>query len=238
MTGNRDSMIRGILFDIGDTLIAATALHKKALEAAAKSSTWLKDANAFIRAYSQADGLIESKNIPDLNHLYSDRRIVQLAFESLNWDFPEDKAGQFVHLYRRELRKRIRPKPSLHRVLKALKRKRILLGIASNGTTREQNEQLDRLHIKEFFDPIIVSEAAGVRKPDPAILLIAKRQWKIKPGEILVLGDRPDWECLAAARAGMKRGLTTQFVDHSASITPETQPDVVIKRFEDLLDLF
>jgi len=229
-------MIKGILFDIGDTLIAATALHKRALQAAAESCAWLKDADAFVRAYSQADGLIESKNIPDLNHLYSDRRIVLLAFENLDWKFSEDKADQFIGIYRKELRRRIKPKPSLDHVLKRLKRKGIRLGIASNGTTREQHEQLERLHIRQYFDPIIVSQAVGVRKPDPAILLIAEQQWKIPPREILVLGDRPDWECLAAARAGMKRGLTLQFVDHRPSITPETQPDIVIKRFEDLLN--
>lgn len=229
--------IKGILFDIGDTLIAATTLQNSALKAAVESLDWIKDKDTFLSAYDRADKHHSLTELPDLNHLYSDRRIVLLAFKLQKTAPSEGKADEFVQMYRRQLRKRIRPKPSLITVLKSLQGRKLLLGIVSNGTTKEQHEQLVRMHIRNYFDPIVISEDAGVRKPDPRILFAANEKWKLRSEEILVLGDRPDWECLAAARAGMKRGLTTQFIDHRSMITMETQPDIVIANLKELLTL-
>jgi putative hydrolase of the HAD superfamily len=230
-------LIKGILFDIGDTLIGANALQQTTLRAAAQTLAWITDAESFLQAYAQADAEIEKQNVPDINHLYSDKRILMYTLKLLHWATVETHAEEFVSVYRAELRRHIIPNRELQSVLQDLRDKNINLGIVSNGTTVEQYEQLELMEIKQFFDPIIISQQVKLRKPDPAILMIALQHWQLKPREILVLGDRPDWECLAAARAGMQRGLTTQFADHRDAITDENRPDYIISNFTELLNI-
>ena len=230
-------MIKGILFDIGDTLIGATALQHDSLKATVHKIDWIQAKEDFIASYLRADAEFESKDMPDLNHLYSDERIVLRAFEILTLMQDAQRAKQFVNEYRAELRQHLQPDLQLQSTLENLNSKNIELGIASNGTTREQLEQLEKLEIKKFFFPILISEALHVRKPDPAILRLALNDWHLPPNEILVVGDRPDWECLAAARAGMRSGLTLQFIDHRADITAERKPDFIIKHYSELPSL-
>ena len=222
--------IRGMLFDIGDTLVAAKTLQEHVLSEtvhALAAQGWLAPEH-FIRAYHAADREPHFDQLPDLNHLYSDPRVIARACET--W-----LSARFLRVYRATLRKNLRPDARQIATLTALRARGIKLGIVSNGTTVEQLDQLARLKIKKFFDPILISQAVGIRKPDPRILEIAARQWRFQPREILVIGDRPDWEVLCAKRAGMLSALTTEFVDQRKAITRKTKPELVIRRLEDLI---
>ena len=229
--------IRGILFDIGDTLLDATGLQRRALEKAVgelASADWMLDAAGFARAYREADDEPQFADTPDLNHLYSDPRVVARAFELLSWRQDPEAAALFLRVYRRGLRAMIRPDETVTRSLVELRGDALRLGVVSNGTTREQKEQLSLLGVAEYFYPIVISEEVGVRKPDPEIFRIAGERLGLWAGEVLVFGDRPDWEIAGARRAGMRGALTTQFVDKRADISPGAEPDFVVRHVSEL----
>jgi putative hydrolase of the HAD superfamily len=229
--------IRGVLFDIGDTLLAATRLQEHALEEATRALTaepWMKDPDSFIRAYQIADKESQFDEIPNLNHLYSDVRIIARTFQILSWSPSLQQKERFLEVYRRKIRKNLKPNTELIKLLNRLRTQGLRLGIVSNGTTVEQLDQLARLKIKDYFDPILISEEVGVRKPNPNIFLRAATQWKLPTAEILVVGDRADWDMLGAARAGMKTALTIQFVDHREKILTKAKPDVIIDNLSHL----
>lgn len=233
--------IRGILFDIGDTLIDATGLHRHTLRKTAKTLSEKKpsiSAEKFVLAYEEADSDPRLDKLPDLNHLYSDERIITRTFQILGLPLDKPLIRYVFRVYRKELRRNLKPDIPLSALLRTLRGEQGLrLGVVSNGTTKEQLEQLKRLEIRKFFNPILISQAVGLRKPEPAIFLLAATKWNLPLAQILVVGDRADWEVLGARRAGMKSALTTQFVKHSSSSRQENKPDFVLDQLSDLIKI-
>lgn len=228
--------IRGILFDIGDTLIGATQLQQTTLLETVHdlpAESWIIDPQAFLWAYQKADSAPSLDLELNVNHLYSDPLIVERAFALLSRSFSE----VFLQIYRAKLRSKLRYNSELVAIMTNLRGYGIRLGIVSNGTSKEQREQLTLLGIIEFFDPILISQEVGILKPDPQIFLLAREKWGLEPVEILVVGDRGDWEVLGAKKAGMRSALTIQFVDRRDTIPPGVQPDYIIERLDQLLPI-
>jgi putative hydrolase of the HAD superfamily len=232
--------IRGILLDIGDTIVDATRLHKltllKTVTIIAREESSIQP-ESFIRAYQEADSESDIAELADLNHLYSDKRILIGTFQKLGLPVDNSLIARFLTLYRSELRRNLKPDSNLQYLFNELLAQKIRLGIVSNGTTTEQLDQLELLGIKDFFDPILISQAVGLRKPEPAIFLLASKLWDIPPSQILVVGDRIDWEVVGAKRAGMQSALTTQFVDWHSQASSAAEPDFILHRLDDLLEI-
>jgi putative hydrolase of the HAD superfamily len=236
----RDMSIEGILFDIGDTLLPATKLQEAALAATSAQlhgEGLISDIKAFQAAYRQADQNPNLDASLNLNHLYSDSRIVTAALELLHRQPSGPFVERFLRIYRENVRAGLKPATELADVLSHLQQQGLRLGIASNGTGREQREQLELLGILAFFDPILISEELGFAKPDPRFFLLAADHWRLVPSGILVLGDRIDWEVLGALQAGMQSGLITQFVDHSHEIEESNRPTYIIEHIRELPEL-
>jgi putative hydrolase of the HAD superfamily len=51
---------------------------------------------------------------------------------------------------------------------------------------------------------VVISEAAGVAKPDPAIFRLALDQLGCEPGEAWFVGDHPVNDALGASAAGLR----------------------------------
>lgn len=82
-------------------------------------------------------------------------------------------------------------------------RKKYKVGMITNGRTPIQYGKIDQLGIRDSFDFIIVSEEAGVKKPDPQIFELATRKLGLRPEECLYVGDHPVNDIEGASKAGM-----------------------------------
>lgn len=60
--------------------------------------------------------------------------------------------------------------PHIHEMLEELKKNKIALGMITNGYGQFQMDNIKALHIKKYFDVILVSEWEGIKKPNPQIL--------------------------------------------------------------------
>ncbi|MFL5803745.1 MAG: HAD family hydrolase [Roseiflexaceae bacterium] len=90
---------------------------------------------------------------------------------------------------------------ALH-TLEAL-RPRYRLGLITNGPSEIQRRKIERFGLVNYLDVLIVSEEAGVAKPDPAIFALALAQLGVGPAEALFIGDSPEHDLRGAAAAGM-----------------------------------
>jgi putative hydrolase of the HAD superfamily len=63
---------------------------------------------------------------------------------------------------------------------------------------------LERLGISKFFSFVFISSELGADKPDPEIFRRAVAFVRLKPGEVLHVGDDPDRDWKAAAQAGLQ----------------------------------
>ncbi|MBW7847745.1 MAG: noncanonical pyrimidine nucleotidase, YjjG family [Bacteroidales bacterium] len=77
------------------------------------------------------------------------------------------------------------------------------LHIITNGFEEVQHIKLETSGMGRFFDQVITSEAAGVKKPDPGIFSFALEKTGAKANESLMVGDDLVVDVEGAIMAGM-----------------------------------
>ncbi|CAM4436912.1 HAD family hydrolase [Paenibacillus tarimensis] len=119
-------------------------------------------------------------------------------------------------------------------VMKQLAAEHLMLGIVTNGATVVQHTKIDRLGIRPMMKTVIVSEEAGLRKPDPGIFAAALREMNVQPEEVWFVGDHPVNDMIGAREAG----LTPVWL-RGKHPWPEdvTEPSIQIDRWQELLIL-
>lgn len=78
------------------------------------------------------------------------------------------------------------------------------LGLVSNGTSVTQRAKVLALSLGTLFDPIVISEEVGLRKPDAKIFELAIAGWHIAPASVLFVGDDPVSDIAGASVAGLR----------------------------------
>lgn len=78
------------------------------------------------------------------------------------------------------------------------------LGVVSNGSGPAQRRKLETLQLAHYFDPILISEEVGLRKPDPRIFQMAAQRWSLAADHVLVVGDDRSADVEGALLAGMQ----------------------------------
>ena len=77
------------------------------------------------------------------------------------------------------------------------------LGLVSNGLSVDQRPKIERFRLDRFFPVVVISEEAGLRKPDPAILLYALDELGARGRPAAYVGDNPAHDVAAAHAAGL-----------------------------------
>lgn len=96
------------------------------------------------------------------------------------------------------------------------------LHIITNGFEEIQFHKLNNSGLAPFFDQIITSEEAGVKKPDPYIFGIALEKAHAVVSESLMIGDDLEIDILGAKNIGMDQVYANYSkVPHNYNITFE-----------------
>ena len=91
--------------------------------------------------------------------------------------------------------------PDAQSTLEQLKRSGVKLGIVSNHTSAIR-KIIENMGLDQYFDTIVISEEAGLSKPDPEILRLACERLGVRCEESIYVGDHP-YDILCAHRAAM-----------------------------------
>jgi putative hydrolase of the HAD superfamily len=78
------------------------------------------------------------------------------------------------------------------------------IGLITNGKNHIQYGKIEKLQIRKYFDVIVVSEEAGVKKPDERIFQQALLQLNVEPKKSIFIGDHPINDILGASKAGLQ----------------------------------
>ncbi|MEO0301506.1 MAG: HAD family hydrolase [candidate division WOR-3 bacterium] len=90
-------------------------------------------------------------------------------------------------------------------VIKILKEKGFKLGIVSNTPGGNVEKKiLEDTGISSFFDIMLFSSFEGVRKPHPEIFMKVINFFKIRPEELLHIGDTPELDIEGPLKIGAK----------------------------------
>jgi putative hydrolase of the HAD superfamily len=177
---------RGLLFDLDETLVPREGAFWSWIE----RESALRPLRASDRAAIAALDGRGRKPKEALEHLAS----------LFSW--PDESLEQRLVRFRNGLLAGIDADPALHGMLERLSRS-YRLGIVSNGTGATQRAKIERAGLARFFEPILISEEVGARKPAPQIFMRAAEVWTLPPEAILVVGDDGDHDVAGAHAAGM-----------------------------------
>ena len=119
-------------------------------------------------------------------------------------------------------------------MLYRLKRKKLLLGIASNIPTLFLREHLRNFEIDNYFSAITGQEDCDEQKPSPKPVLVTLKKLGVKPAEALFVGDMEE-DIIAGKRAK----TYTVAISGKASYHPlwrlkRQNPDYIISNLNEL----
>jgi putative hydrolase of the HAD superfamily len=75
--------------------------------------------------------------------------------------------------------------------------------VVTNGETHQQEAKLRRTGLDRYLADWVISEEAGVRKPNPRIFSIAAERARMRLGGAWVIGDSPEADIGGADAAGL-----------------------------------
>ena len=201
--GNR--VLRAVLFDLDDTLFDHRICARTALTA-------FYDAYEALHQRSFAE--IERLHASFLEDLHlrvtsgelplevARRERFRRLFEAVGLTAEDAMVAEAAETYRGGYMKIRRAVAGAAALLAAVKQ-RAQVGIVSNNLLEEQQGKLRQCALDRFVDELVVSEEAGMSKPDPRIFEIALERLGRRADEVVMVGDSWAADVVGARRAGI-----------------------------------
>ncbi|WP_456272677.1 HAD family hydrolase [Bacillus sp. AK031] len=212
--------MKAILFDLDRTLHDRDASVLRFLKAQHQSLNELQTAGV---PSSYIDRFIE---LECKGYVWKDKVYSQLAGE---FNLPLSPS-ELLQDYLTGFHRHCREMEGTSLLLPFIREAGFKVGMITNGMTDVQNNTIDALGIRPHFDCIIISEEAGMKKPDPRIFIMAAEALGVSPSDCLYVGDHYENDVAAARQAGMKAAWLV--VDEAVQERP--QADIVISTLNEL----
>ena len=189
--------IKGVVFDLDNTLLDFMKMKEFAVKAAVK-------------------GMVEAGLQLDEDQSY--REIVAI-YEEFGWEnqkvfdvFIEKQIGHVEYkflaagivAYRRAREANLMAYPNVNKTLMALAKAGIKLGVVSDAPSREAWMRIYYLNLYHFFDVVITFDDSGKRKPSEIPFKMSLDALQLEPDETIMVGDWPERDVVGAQQIGMK----------------------------------
>ena len=239
-------MIKGIIFDLGSTLIKVTRSWDEVIQEGAEAmATWyLKtkhiklDAPALIETFiaERASGLKTARQtqtevlavqtlLASLKKIDASPSAEALVDGAIKIFFgPEEAASQAY--------------PDAVDTLKILKAQGFRVGLYSNATDDALIQRLvNQNGFRPWLSPVFSSAGCGWRKPKRETFELIAQRWGLSPEEMVVVGDTLEADILGAQNAGMRNILVTMDEPASNADNRHIQPTAVAENLSALPEI-
>lgn len=227
---------KGILFDMGDTLVRMPGFdfakgQARVLEIAHNPRNVTLSEFA---AFGEQPEMKAIWDFRDVGHIEFPMvlfdRLVSECF-GLTYDVPIEDVQ--IEFWKAALERE--PEPGIHEVLARLSELSIPLGVVGNSSFsgRCLGIELESQGMMAPFRFVMSSADYGVRKPHPAIFRAAASKLGVAPGEIWFIGDNLEWDVAGARGAGM----TAIWYNPKGATEVSATPDATLRSWTDMLDL-
>ena len=199
-------MTRAVLFDLDDTLFDHRSSSAEALRRVQRAHDCFRDVPfaEFERHHSR---LLEEMHFSvvsgrlDMDEARRER--FRRLFESVGASAGPDVCAAAASAYRSEYLASRRAMEGAEALLRAV-REHAPVAIVSNNMLQEQKEKLEFCRLATHVDVLVVSEEAGVSKPEPEIFWIALNALRVGAEDAVMVGDSWDADVIGARRCGMR----------------------------------
>ncbi|MFS0726623.1 HAD family hydrolase [Paenibacillus sp. 1P07SE] len=186
--------IQAVLFDLDNTLLDRTSTFRSFTERFAETYfDHLTDTTELCHLIIERD-----------EDGYKDKYVLfDELLEELPWQ-SRPAASELMAFYMKEYVDCAVLMEEARETLERIRTSGYKTGLITNGRNEVQHGKIDRMGIREAFDVILVSEEAGIKKPDPKIFEMAVGRLGVRPQACLFVGDHPVNDIEAAASLGMR----------------------------------
>ena len=199
-------MLRAVLFDLDDTLFDHRACAREALSDVHRAHP------AFLALQFQELERLHAGLLEDLHRrvltgelpleIAREERFRRL-FLAAGVTAADDLVSRTAATYRDGYIRIRQPVPGAAALLERV-RQRAKVGIVSNNLLAEQQGKLRDCGLDGHIDVLVVSEEAGMSKPDPRIFEIALERLGCAAGEVVMVGDSWAADVIGACDAGIR----------------------------------
>jgi len=229
------SRLKGIFFDIDDTLYSTSEFSELARSTALDAMIEHGLAVEKSVLHEELEEVI-SEFSPNYEHHFEKLllRIPKRCYRGIN-SAVIVAAG--IIAYHETKYRRLTPYEDAIEVLKLLSKTSLTLGVITEGLEVKQAEKLVRMRINQYLSPnaIFISSQIGISKPNPKIYQRACSDLNLKPTETMYVGDNPLHDVDPPNQIGMISVRMRRGGKH-AQAEGHTTPQREVQNFWDLLD--
>ena len=200
-----DRSVKAVIFDLDDTLFDHHHSLQSGLFAIRQIYKSLQR-SPFDELENTYTELLESLHSQVLRGLltHEQARIerIQRFFLKYGQRLSLAEAHSAATIYRDAYHIARQPVPGAVALLQHL-RTSVRIGVVTNNTSLEQHEKLDACGFTPWIDVLVISEEAGIAKPDPAIFELALDKLDAGPHQTVMVGDSWQTDILGARQAGI-----------------------------------
>jgi putative hydrolase of the HAD superfamily len=221
-------MLRGVIFDLGSTLLYTEHDHnwgvvlprmRADMLAHLRAAGYALDGPEFLNRMSAKFAEYDRQRQTDWVE-YTTEWILKATLEEMGAPPPSPHlVASALAAYYAYSESQWRLMPGVHETLQALAARGFRLALISNASDAGNVHRLiDNARLRAYFDPILVSAAVGIRKPNPRIFEMVLARWGLEPGECLMVGDTLGADILGAQMAGLRNVWLTSHANHPANV--------------------
>ncbi|MDP6635230.1 MAG: HAD family hydrolase [Phycisphaerae bacterium] len=205
--------VKGILFDLGDTLIdfahvSMTAMFRQGAEL---GYAYLKELGKSVPGFRK----FHFRQLWAIRWNYIKSRVTGREFNSLDimshfarkwgYELTEAEGLELAWRFYKPLSKAATVVPEAKETLKALVKKGLKLALVSNTFLPRAvlDRHLDLVSLGDLIGTRVYSSEVGFRKPNQKIFQLALEEEELSADNALFVGDSPKADILGAHRAGM-----------------------------------
>ena len=192
-----DLTIKGVVFDLDNTLLDFMKMKEYAVKAAIKG---------MIEAGLKVN---EDKSYIEINSIYEEfgwenQKVFDVFLEKSIGHVDNKFLAAGIVAYRRAREANLMAYPNVNKTLLALSKSGIKLGVVSDAPSREAWMRIYYLNLYHYFDVVITFDDSGERKPSPIPFQLALDGMGLQPEETIMIGDWPERDVVGAQQIGMK----------------------------------
>lgn len=243
--------IRAVVFDLFDTLVDLVSEDIPLAEHAGRkipaslfrlhaltAEHGTVDLDTFLSTMRETEkGFLKTHYAKDIELSSTER--FETLLKALGLDDP-DLVDSLVTTHMSGLREHVRILDHHPEVLASLK-ERVQLAVCSNFShVPTAEEVLEASRLSDLFDTVVISEAAGVRKPHPEIFRATLSGLGVSQDEVLHVGDSLKADVAGAAALGIPTvWITRRIADPEKALSgyDGPKPDFQIEDLSELDDL-